>query len=88
MGAFISMFSGESGDWAKPEIFFNLTVPTLVVHGSEDNLLQVETSKHFEENIPIVEVKIYDGIGHLPMYEDPKTTAEDIREFIQRSLSQ
>ena len=85
--AFISMFSDESGDWAKPEIFRNITVPTLVVHGSEDNLLQVETSKHFEENIPIVEVKIYEGIGHLPMYEDPKRTADDIRDFIQKALS-
>lgn len=85
--AFISMFSDESGDWANPEIFRNITVPTLVVHGSEDNLLQVETSKHFEENIPIVEVKIYEGIGHLPMYEDPKRTSDDIRDFIQKALS-
>ena len=86
--AFISMFSDERGNWATPEIFSNITAPTLVIHGSEDKLLQVETSEHFKENIPVVEVKIYDGIGHLPMYEDPKTTAEDIREFIQRSLSQ
>ena len=82
--AFISMFSDERGDWANPEIFRNVTVPTLVIHGSEDNLLPVETSEHFVENIPVVEVRVYKGIGHLPMYEDPQRTSKDIRDFLNR----
>jgi len=82
--AFISMFSDERGDWTNPEIFRNITVPTLVIHGSEDNLLPVETSEHFVENIPVVEVRVYKGIGHLPMYEDPQRTSKDIRDFLNR----
>ena len=82
--AFISMFSDERGDWANPEIFRNITAPTLVIHGSEDNLLPVETSEHFVENIPVVEVRVYKGIGHLPMYEDPQRTSKDIRDFLNR----
>ncbi len=36
-----------------------------------------------EENIPNVEVKIYEKIGHLPMYEAPQRTARDIKDFAE-----
>ena len=80
--AIISMFSGDRYGNETPEIFKQISAPTLVIHGEEDNLIEVESSKHFEENIPEVTVKIYSNIGHLPMYEDPERTAEDIRDFI------
>ena len=80
--AIISMFSGDRYGNETPEIFKQISSPTLVIHGEEDNLIDVESSKHFEENIPEVTVKIYSNIGHLPMYEDPERTAKDIRDFI------
>ncbi len=80
--AIISMFSGDRYGNETPEIFKKISAPTLVIHGEEDNLIDVESSKHFEENIPEVTVKIYSNIGHLPMYEDPERTAKDIRDFI------
>ncbi len=80
--AIISMFSGDRYGNETPEIFKQISAPTLVIHGEEDNLIDVESSKHFEENIPEVAVKIYSNIGHLPMYEDPERTAKDIRDFI------
>nr|MCS5548560.1 alpha/beta hydrolase [SAR86 cluster bacterium] len=80
--AIISMFSGDRYGNETPAIFKQISVPTLVIHGEEDNLIDVESSKHFEENIPEVAVKIYPNIGHLPMYEDPERTAKDIRDFI------
>ena len=80
--AIISMFSGDRYGNETPEIFKQISAPTLVIHGEEDNLIDVESSKHFEENIPEVTVKIYSNIGHLPMYEDPERTAKDIRDFI------
>ena len=76
------MFSGDRYGNETPEIFKQISAPTLVIHGEEDNLIDVESSKHFEENIPEVTVKIYSNIGHLPMYEDPERTAKDIRDFI------
>jgi len=80
--AILSMITGERHSNSGPEIFNQISAPTLVIHGEEDNLIKVESSKHFEENIPEVEVKIYSNIGHLPMYEDPERTAKDIRDFI------
>ena len=76
------MFSGDRYGNETPEIFKQISAPTLVIHGEEDNLIEVESSKHFEENIPEVTVKIYSNIGHLPMYEDPERTSKDIRDFI------
>lgn len=80
--AILSMITGDRRSSSGPEIFNQIRAPTLVIHGEEDNLIQVESSKYFEENIPDVEVKIYTNIGHLPMYEDPERTAKDIRDFI------
>ena len=82
--AIISMFSGERYGNETPEIFNQISAPTLVIHGEEDNLIKVESSKYFKENILDVEIKIYPDIGHLPMYEDPERTAKDIRDFIEK----
>ena len=83
--AIISMFSGDRYGTETPAIFKEISTPTLVIHGEEDNLIDVESSKHFEKNIPEVAVKIYSNIGHLPMYEDPERTAKDIRDFIEKT---
>ena len=85
--AIMSMIRGDRHSSGGPEIYNQISAPTLVIHGEEDNLIKVESSKYFEENIPKVEVKIYSNIGHLPMYEDPERTAKDIRSFIKGSNS-
>ena len=33
-----------------------------------------------------VSVRIYDGVGHIPMEEQPERSAEDIRAFLKGSL--
>ena len=80
--AIISMFSGDRYGNETPEIFKQISAPTLVIHGEEDNLIELESVRHFEQNIPNVKVKIYPDIGHLPMYEDPERTSKDIRDFL------
>ena len=54
-----------------------------MIHGKEDNIIGVGSAKYFQENIPNVEVKIYEKIGHLPMYEAPKRTARDMKAFVE-----
>ncbi|MFL2705723.1 MAG: alpha/beta fold hydrolase [Gammaproteobacteria bacterium] len=83
--AIISMFSGERYGNETPEIFKQISAPTLVIHGEEDNLIELDSVRHFEQNIPEVTIKIYSEIGHLPMYEDPLRTANDIKNFLQNS---
>ena len=66
-----------------PESLSKITSPTLVIHGEEDNIIGFERSSVFKENIDNAEIKIYPEIGHLPMYEDPVRTANDIIKFFQ-----
>ena len=85
--AIISMFSSNRYGNETPKIFQQISAPTLIIHGEEDNLIELDSVRHFEENIPDVKVKIYPNIGHLPMYEDPVRTAIDIKNFLQKTKS-
>ena len=62
------MTTGGRRTMYGPEALSTITVPTLVIHGEEDNIIGFERSLVFEENINNAEIKIYPKIGHLPMY--------------------
>tara|TARA_B100000686_G_C16593105_1_gene864483 strand:+ start:53 stop:1033 length:981 start_codon:yes stop_codon:yes gene_type:complete len=81
--AILSMTMGGRRAMYGPEELSAIVAPTLVIHGEEDNIINVNRSSIFEENINNVVLKIYPKIGHLPMYEDPINTASDIKEFFQ-----
>ena len=77
------MSMGSRSKMHGPESLSRIEAPTLVIHGDKDNIIPIERSQVFEEYIDKVEVKIYSQIGHLPMYEDPNKTANDIKSFLQ-----
>ncbi len=81
--AILSMTMGGRRKMYGPESLSKITAPTLVIHGEEDNIAGFERSLVFKENIDNAEIKIYPEIGHLPMYEDPARTANDIIKFFQ-----
>ena len=81
--AILSMSMGSRSKMHGPESLSRIEAPTLVIHGDKDNIIPIERSQVFEEYIDKVEVKIYSQIGHLPMYEDPNKTANDIKSFLQ-----
>jgi pimeloyl-ACP methyl ester carboxylesterase len=81
--AILSMTMGGRRKMYGPESLSKITAPTLVIHGEEDNIIGFERSLVFKENIDNAEIKIYPEIGHLPMYEDPARTADDILKFFQ-----
>ena len=81
--AILSMTMGGRRKMYGPESLSKITAPTLVIHGEEDNIIGFERSLVFKENIDNAEMKIYPKIGHLPMYEDPARTADDILKFFQ-----
>ena len=81
--AILSMTMGGRRQMYGPESLSKITSPTLVIHGEEDNIIGFERSSVFKENIDNAEIKIYPEIGHLPMYEDPVRTANDIIKFYQ-----
>jgi pimeloyl-ACP methyl ester carboxylesterase len=64
-----------------------LTVPTLIVWGSNDKLIHPETAKIINRLMPNSQVIIMPETGHLPMIEHPRQTAKDYLAF-RASLGQ
>jgi pimeloyl-ACP methyl ester carboxylesterase len=82
--AIISMSaSGGYKNNSKVEIR-NITTPTLIIHGANDNIIPVRTHEYFLSEIVNSKALIYDGVGHIPMLEAPIRTSKDIKEFMNR----
>jgi pimeloyl-ACP methyl ester carboxylesterase len=56
-----------------------LTMPTLVLHGTEDQMLPVQNGRLIASLIPDAQLEIFDGVGHLFFWEQPERSAELIR---------
>lgn len=53
-------------------VLHRATQPTLLVHGTEDRLIQVETARWMARQRPDWTHAIFEGIGHVPMLEAPE----------------
>ena len=62
-----------------------VTVRALILWGAEDQLIFVSAAQSFQERMADGKVVIYDGVGHLPMEEEPDRAAADIENFLERS---
>jgi pimeloyl-ACP methyl ester carboxylesterase len=58
-----------------------LPTPSLIVWGREDRAIHVDTAEVLHGLLPKSEVVILDRIGHLPMLEDPRRSADDYLRF-------
>jgi pimeloyl-ACP methyl ester carboxylesterase len=82
--AIISMStSGGYKNNSKLEIR-NITTPTLIIHGANDNIIPVRTHEYFLSEIVNSKALVYDRVGHIPMLEAPIRTSKDIKEFMNR----
>jgi pimeloyl-ACP methyl ester carboxylesterase len=62
-----------------------IRTPTLIMWGREDRKwIDVSQAQLFEELLPNDQLIIYDGLGHLPMEEDPVKTAADAARFLNQ----
>lgn len=57
--------------------------PTLILHGSEDKIIEAEVAYELEKLIPKAELKMLEGLGHLLLAEDSKALAKSIVDFCQ-----
>ena len=64
-----------------------LKTPTLIVFGEKDRAINPATAEVLHKLMPRSEVIIMKGIGHLPMIEQPRKSAEDYLKF-RASLDQ
>jgi pimeloyl-ACP methyl ester carboxylesterase len=57
-------------------------VPTMIMWGKEDRVLDVSAAAAFKQLIPQASVHIFPEIGHLPMVEIPDESAEVYQKFL------
>lgn len=67
---------------ATAETMAQITTPTLIIWGREDNLVPVSSAQKFGETISGSKVIIYDNVGHLPHEEVAQQSVEDLRAFL------
>ena len=63
------------------ESFQPMATPALIVWGKQDQVLSPTGADSFRELFPNSHVILMEGIGHLPMAEDPARTAADYLRY-------
>jgi pimeloyl-ACP methyl ester carboxylesterase len=58
-----------------------IQVPTLVVHGTADNVVDVRNARLFADAIEGVRLELFEGVGHLLPWERPQEFTDLVAEF-------
>ena len=61
-----------------------LKAPTLLIWGSKDPIMEEPVRQSLRDALPNAQVKIFDGLGHTPFWEDPTGVAEQLNAFLLR----
>ncbi len=59
-----------------------LKAPTLLIWGSKDPIMEEPVRKTLRDALPGAQVKIFEGLGHNPFWEDPAAVARVINAFL------
>jgi pimeloyl-ACP methyl ester carboxylesterase len=68
---------------ASPAVLRGINVPTLILHGQNDVLIEPASAGKFAAAIPGAKVLIYPNVGHLPQIEIPQRSSADVAEFLK-----
>jgi pimeloyl-ACP methyl ester carboxylesterase len=64
-----------------------LKAPALLIWGSADPIMGEEVRQSLREALPHAQVKVLQGLGHNPFWEDPQRCAEVINAFLSAAPS-
>jgi pimeloyl-ACP methyl ester carboxylesterase len=59
-----------------------ITAPTLLIWGSKDPFVPEEARQSLRAALPHAQVKVFAGLGHNPMWEQPRACAQVINAFL------
>ena len=74
------VFTQLTGDSVESRVA-GLATPTLIVWGERDRAIDVATAAVLHELLPRSQVVIMPNVGHVPMFERPRQSAEDYLRF-------
>ena len=78
MGALHAMANRTTSE----DVWKVLNIPTMVIAGSDDQLIPIEKSRAFADLPKISTLEEIDGAGHMPMLEAPDKVAVALVRFI------
>ena len=64
------------------ETVHRIAAPTLLIHGEQDRIVPAEASERLADERPEWDLRILDGVGHVPPLEAPDATAELMRSWL------
>ncbi len=62
----------------------DVKVPTLILWGGRDRLISPANAQRFKTDLAASEVALFDGLGHVPMEEDPVATVAAVTSFLAK----
>ena len=68
---------------ATADVLGAIKVPTLVLHGESDVLIDPASARKFTAAIPGAKLITYPHVGHLPQIEIPQRSAADVAAFLE-----
>ena len=83
--AFMSTILGLKNAKAITEKLRSITVPTMIVWGSDDPVIPITHADEFVESIKNCIFFKMDGIGHTPYVQDPSSFASKVLKFLNSS---
>ena len=63
-----------------------IKVPTLLLWGSEDQIIPVSEAREFDQLIEDTRLIIYDGVGHMCQMEIPERSVRDLDTFMKEKV--
>ncbi len=60
----------------------SLKTPTLILWGGKDELIPLENGRRFDADLPVSELVVFDGLGHVPHEEDPEATVVALTRWL------
>jgi non-heme chloroperoxidase len=64
------------------DVLSNLSVPVLVTHGRSDTVVLPSMAEHVLDVCGTATPSWYDGVGHMPFWEDPVRFDRELGEFV------
>lgn len=69
----------------RPELS-NLKVPALIIHGSEDDIVNPDQAEIFEQiYVPMAQVVVMDTCRHFPFMDDPESFNRILLDFLMEA---
>ncbi|MDH2909258.1 MAG: alpha/beta fold hydrolase [Candidatus Eremiobacteraeota bacterium] len=66
------------------DIAADLSMPVMAIAGAEDRSISLEEARDLAGSFPNAELVVLDGVGHLPMLEDPVGLDRALRSLLAR----